>query len=62
MRRQSVFGLISHLGFAVIGAVFVYRGLKPTSQNYPVWVRYASVSLGAFVVVISFLRMFRLVR
>ncbi|MGA9472168.1 MAG: hypothetical protein WBV36_06875 [Terriglobales bacterium] len=51
MRTQSVFDLVSHLGCAVLGATFVYRGLKFSRQG--LWVRYASVGLGAFLVVIS---------
>src|SRR5260370_1349339 len=51
MRTQSVFGLVSHLGCAVLGATSVYRGLKFSRQA--LWVRYASVCLGAFLVVIS---------
>jgi hypothetical protein len=51
MRTQSAFGLVSHLGCAVLGATFVYRGLKFSCQG--LCVRYARVCLGALLVVIS---------
>ena len=51
MRTQSIFGLTEHLASAVLGATFVYRGLKASRQA--LWVRYCSVCLGAFLVVIS---------
>jgi hypothetical protein len=51
MRAQFVFGLVSHLGCAVLGATFVYRGLKFSRRG--LCVRYASVCLGALLVVIS---------
>jgi len=51
MRTESIFGLVSHLGCAVLGATFVYRGLKFSRQA--LWGRYSSVCLGAFLVVIS---------
>ena len=59
MRTQSVLGVVSHVSFAVLGAVFVYRGLKLSSQA--LWVRCASVCLGAFLVVISLLLAFDLI-
>lgn len=51
MRTESILGLVSHVGCAVLGATFVYRGLKLSSQA--LWVRLSSVCLGAFLVVIS---------
>jgi hypothetical protein len=60
MRTQSVFGLVSHVGFAVLGALFVYRGLKPSSQA--LWGRNLSVFLGAFLVVLSLLLALGIVR
>jgi hypothetical protein len=60
MRTQSVFGLVSHVASAVLGALFVYRGLKLSSQA--LWVRYLSVFLGAFVVVLSLLLALGIVR
>ena len=53
MRTESVFGLVSHIASAVLGAVFAYRGLKLSSQA--MWIRCASIVLGVFLVVISLL-------
>jgi hypothetical protein len=44
----------------VLGALFVYRGQKLSSQA--LWVRYASVFLGAFLVVLSLLLALGIVR
>jgi hypothetical protein len=66
---QTVLGLVSHLGFAAVGALLVYHGVKPSSQYHSLWMRlkgqpavqmnriYRSVfiSIGALLFAISLL-------